>query len=302
MKSIAMKGILGFPIAPYNQQGRIDEIAFVTNIQFLVHAGLDAIFVCAGSSEYQSLDVAEYEWMVDAAVSAVNHKVPVFVGTGGNIIHAQQLAGIAAKKGADGLLILPPYLIEPEQEGLYRYYKTIIESSSLASIIYQRDNAIFTVDTVSRLCELPQVVGFKDGHGNIELNTELTRVIGVRLNWMNGMPFAEVTMPIYKSLGFQSYSSAMSNYLPHISRMFYQALSDHNEPLIQELYEICLLPIHRIRKQRKGYAVSLIKAGMEIVGLPVGSSVRAPLIEVEKEHYKQLESIITRVLDRYPSL
>jgi 5-dehydro-4-deoxyglucarate dehydratase len=70
--------------------------------------------------------------------------------------------------------------------------------------------------------------------------------------------------------------------------------------LVRDLYIDVLLPINRIRKSRKGYAVSLIKAGMEIVGLPVGNTVRPPISHVEKEHYKALEQIIRSAFEKYP--
>ncbi len=299
-QQLQLEGILGFPVTPFERNGSVAWKALEANVSFLVQSGLDAVFICAGSGEFQSLHREEYSRIVEMAVATVHGKIPVYAGVGGNIQYAIELAEIAADKGAEGLLILPPYLIYPEQEGLYRYYHTIAGHTSLASILYQRDNAVFSVETVERLCELPQVVGFKDGHGNMELNVELTRTVGSRLGWMNGMPFAEVTMPAYMPLGFHTYSSALSNYLPHISRLFYQALQRQDQPVIDALYRECILPINQIRKQRKGYAVSLIKAGMEIVGLPVGASVRAPLVEVEKEHYKQLEAIVNRVMQIYP--
>ncbi|MCI4060113.1 dihydrodipicolinate synthase family protein, partial [Bacillus cereus] len=88
---------------------------------------------------------------------------------------------------------------------------------------------------------------------------------------------AEVTMPAYLPIGFHSYSSAISNYIPHISRMFYDALKNGDDELVKELYQHVILPINDIRKQRKGYAVSLIKAGMEIMGLNVRNTARPPV-------------------------
>jgi 5-dehydro-4-deoxyglucarate dehydratase len=198
-------------------------------------------------------------------------------------------------------LILPPYLIDGEQGGLYNYYKTIIQKSSLPAILYQRDNAVLQLATLKRLIEeLPQIVGVKDGYGNMELNLELTQTLGDKVEWLNGMPFAEITMPAYHSIGFNSYSSAMSNYIPHVSRLYYDSLKEGNEELVKEIYVNVLLPINQIRKARKGYAVSLIKAGMEIIGMPVANTVRPPCVPVEKEHYEQLKTIIEKTLEKYP--
>lgn len=293
-------GILGFPVTPFNSQGNLDEGALIKNIEFLLEEGLEAIFIACGAGEFQSLSKDEYTTMVELAVSVTGGKVPVYTGVGGNIKVALECAEISEEKGADGYLILPPYLIEGEQEGLYNYLRTIIESTSLNAIVYQRDNIVLTLPTLQRLLDLPQLVGLKDGVGNMESNVQLTQSVGDRLEWMNGMPLAEVTMPAYIPLGFKTYSSAISNYIPHISRIFYEALQNNNKQMVSELYNNVILPINDIRKQRKGYAVSLIKAGMEIVGLPVGNAVRPPVSPVEKEHYYQMESILEKALELYP--
>ena len=130
----------------------------------------------------------------------------------------------------------------------------------------------------------------------MELNVEFTHLIGDRLEWINGMPLAEVTMAAYVNLGFTSYSSAISNYIPHISAKYYEALLSGNKEVLNELYENVIFPIHRIRKQKKGYAVSLIKAGMQIVGLPITTNVRAPIAPVEEGHYEELKVIIENAL------
>ncbi|WP_079911705.1 5-dehydro-4-deoxyglucarate dehydratase [Paenibacillus sp. 32352] len=293
-------GILGFPVAPMDQSGRLDEKAFEQNVEFLLQEGLSAIFVACGSGEFHALSHQDYRLMVETALSAARGRVPVYTGVGGNITHAIELAKLSEELGADGYLILPPYLIDAEQEGLYRYLNAIIGSTELNAIVYQRDNCILTLSTLERLLEHPQLVGLKDGHGSMDLNIELTQTIGSRLAWLNGMPMAEVTMPAYVNLGFSAYSSAISNYIPHISRLFYNALLNGNQSMLNDLYRHVILPINAIRRQRKGYAVALIKAGMQIVGLPVGTDVRPPIISVEEEHYRKLEEIIKVAFDRFP--
>lgn len=296
----APTGILGFPVAPMNAQGKLEEKALERNIQFLMEEGLSSIFIGCGAGEFHAISHKEYQSMMEVALSVAKGKVPVYTGIGGNLSHALELAELSEKMGADGYLILPPYLIEPEQEGLYEYLRTIIGSTGLNAIVYQRDNCVLTVETLQRLMDYPQVVGLKDGLGDMDLNMELTQTIGERLEYLNGMPMAEVTMPAYVNLGFHSYSSAISNYIPHISATFYDALLNHKKELLHDLYQHVILPINRIRKKRKGYAVALIKAGMEIVGLPVGTAVRAPIIPVEKEHYQQLEAILKVAFEKFP--
>ncbi|GAA0496561.1 5-dehydro-4-deoxyglucarate dehydratase [Salinibacillus aidingensis] len=295
------KGILGFPITPYNERGNICEKSLSKNIEFLLDEGLEAIFIACGSGEFNAISTKEYESMVELATSEVNGRVPVYTGVGGNLSTALDQAKVSEKHGVDGYLVLPPYLINSEQDGLYEYYKTIVGSTELNAIVYQRANAVLQLETLEKLVEFPQVVGLKDGIGNMELNVELTQTIGRRLRWLNGMPMAEVTMPAYVQLGFDSYSSAISNYIPHISRLFYESLLNNDMHTVQDIYQDVILPISQIRKQRSGYAISLIKAGMEIVGLPVENTVRPPVTPVEKEHYEQLEKILKTAFDKYPA-
>ncbi|PAF15604.1 5-dehydro-4-deoxyglucarate dehydratase [Shouchella clausii] len=293
-------GILGFPVAPMDTNGKLDLRGLEKNIHFLMDEGLSSIFVGCGAGEFHAISNEEYREMVEVAVAATKGKVPLYTGVGGNISHALEQTKISEELGAEGYLILPPYLIDPSPEGLYNYLSTLIASTSLNAIVYHRDNCQLNLDILQRLIDYPQLVGFKDGIGNNELNNELTHVIGDRLEWINGMPLAEATMASYVNLGFRSYSSAISNYIPHISQIFYDALLNEKKDVLNDVYQEVILPIHRIRRQKKGYAVALIKAGMEIVGLPIGTSVRPPVASVEKEHYQQLEQIIKKALEKFP--
>ena len=295
------KGILGFPVAPFTETGKLDEQALFENIRFLVEEGLNAIYIACGSGEFQSLDRAEYEVMLDTAIEAVAGKVPIYTGVGGNLRTAVELAAVSAEKGAAGYLLLPPYLIHGEQEGLYQYAKEIFDSApTMDAILYQRDNAVYSIDTVRRLTAYPQLKGIKDGIGNMELNICLTQEFKGRVDFLNGMPMAEVTMPAYLPLGITTYSSAISNYIPHISRLYYESLLAGDQSTLDDLYADVILPINRIRKQRKGYAVALIKAGMEIIGLNTRGYVRPPVVPVTKEHYKEMERILAKALEKYP--
>ncbi|MBR3119667.1 5-dehydro-4-deoxyglucarate dehydratase [Oceanobacillus profundus] len=300
-KRQAPSGILGFPVAPMNEQGKLDLNGLEANIDFLLKEGLSSIFVACGAGEFHALSNEEYRLIVEVAVERVKGSVPLYTGVGGNITSALEQTKISEELGVDGYLIMPPYLINPSQDGLYNYLSEIIGNTDLNAIVYNRDNCILNADTLRRLCEFPQLIGFKDGVGNMEQIAEFTHLFGDRLAWINGMPLAEVTMEAYINLGFRSYSSAISNYIPHISAMYYEALLSGDKEMAHNLYEEIILPIHRIRSQKKGYAVSLIKAGMKAIGLPVSLHVRAPVAKVEDQHYEQLKEIINKASQKYPA-
>lgn len=301
MNRTSPKGILGFPVTPMKSNGEIDTDAFVKNIEFLVEGGLQAVFPACGAGEYTNLNDEEYKTLVDLTVKTVNGKVPVYSGVGGNIEEAKRRAKLSEELGADGYLIMPPYLIIGSQEGIYEYFAQIAQSTNLNAIIYQRDNAILEADTLRRLIEVEQIVGFKDGYGNMELNSEFSHKFKGKIDFLNGMPMAEVTMATYMPIGYDSYSSAISNYIPHISRKYFDAIQEDDNEVAENIYENIILPLQAIRKKEKGYAVALIKAGMQIVGLPVEDTVRAPVIEVKKEHYNEMKEVLEKALELYPS-
>lgn len=296
----APTGILGFPVTPMDKDGKIDYRAFEKNLEFLMEEGLRTIFIACGAGELQSINMEEYRELIKVAFNKTKGKAALYTGVGGNIEYALEQARISEELGAEGYLILPPYLIDPSQDGIYNYLKEIIGSTQLNAIVYQRDKCVLEAETLMKLCELPQLVAFKDGVGNMEINIELTHLLGDRLEFINGMPLAEVTIASYVNIGFTSYSSAISNYIPHISAMYYEALLNGNKQLVHDLYKDVIFPIHRIRKKKEGYAVSLIKAGMNIVGLPVNLNVRPPVAPVEPEHYDELKKIIENALTKYP--
>ena len=292
-------GILGFPITPMNEDLSINYDSYQKNIEFLIDNGLNSVFIACGAGEFHAINEEEYEQLIIKAKEVVQNRVPIYTGVGGKITEALKQTELSAKYGVDGYLILPPYLIDPSQDGIYAYLKTIIESTNLKAIVYQRDNCILTLDTLKKLAEIPQLVGFKDGVGNIETNVEFTQALGDRLIWINGMPLAEVTMPTYLNIGFETYSSAISNYIPFVSRQYFDALLSGNQEKVKQLYEDVIFPINNIRKQKKGYAVSLIKAGMNIIGLPVETNVRPPIAPVEQQHYDALAEIIKLANEKY---
>lgn len=296
------RGILGFPVTPMNDDLSIDYVAFQRNVEFLIENGLESVFIACGAGELHAIDIEEYEQLIIKAKEVVKGRVPIYTGVGGNITTALQQTKLSAKHQIEGYLILPPYLIEPSQDGIYEYVKTIAESTELNAIVYQRDNCILTLDTLKKLAEIPQLKGFKDGAGNIEVNVEFTQALGDRFVWINGMPLAEVTMPTYVIIGYDTYSSAISNYIPYVSKQYFEALKNGDKQKVSDIYEDIIFPIHNIRRQKKGYAVSLIKAGMQIVGLPVSNNVRPPIAPVEPEHYEALKVIIAKAEEKYGTL
>lgn len=130
----------------------------------------------------QSLDIKEYEQLVAVGVSVSAGKVPVFAGAGGNLKEAVERVQLAERLGADGLLLLPPYLIVPEQEGLYHYYRTIAQSTALPVIIYQRDNSVFTLKHLKNWRISRTLLGSRTGWVTSSLISNSYNLSGISCN------------------------------------------------------------------------------------------------------------------------
>jgi 5-dehydro-4-deoxyglucarate dehydratase len=286
-----LHGLFSFPVTPFAENLEIDIGRFREHVGWMIEGKPAALFVCGGTGEFFSVDLTEFHCLVKAAVEEARGRLPVIAGAGYGTQLALSFAKVAEDAGADGLLVLPPYLLQSEQQGLYEHYRQVAAGTNLGVIIYQRDNAIFTPATVARLSKLKNVVGLKDGHGNMELVLRIQKQAGDRLAIINGMPTAELSAGAFKGLGITNYSSAVFNFVPPIARAFYEALVKGDGPTMDRLLEAFYRPLADLRDRRKGYAVSLIKAGIRVVGKPAGP-VRPPLVNCSPEEEEKLKTII----------
>ncbi|MGW0806885.1 5-dehydro-4-deoxyglucarate dehydratase [Nonomuraea sp. NPDC002799] len=290
-----LDGVLFFPVTPFGPDGDLAEPALARHVAEGVAAGAGGVFAACGTGEFNALDLDEYSRVVHTSVAATDGRIPVFTGAGGTLPAAKAIARAAAAHGADGLLLMPPYLVSGPPAGLVRYVREVAAAGGLPVIIYQRGTARFTPEAVAELATVPNVVGFKDGLGDLDLLQRIIltvrRSVGADFTFFNGLPTAELTVPAYRGLGVSLYSSAVFAFAPEIALAFHQAVTGGDEVLVQRLLTEFYLPLVELRDLVPGYAVALVKAGVRVRGLEVGG-VRAPLVDPTAEHVVRLEQII----------
>ncbi|MBF8188937.1 5-dehydro-4-deoxyglucarate dehydratase [Nonomuraea sp. K274] len=295
-----LDGVLFFPVTPFGADGDLAEPALARHVSEGVAAGAGGVFTACGTGEFNALDLDEYTRTVAVSVAAAERRVPVFAGAGGALPAAKAVARAAAAQGADGLLMLPPYLVSGPPSGLVRYVREVADAGDLPVIIYQRGNARFTPEAVAELTRVPNVIGFKDGLGDLDLLQRIIltvrRTTDREFTFFNGLPTAELTVPGYRGLGVTLYSSAVFAFAPEIALAFYKGVTGGDEVLVQRLLTGFYLPLVNLRDKVPGYAVSLVKAGVRFRGLDVGG-VRAPLVDPAPEHVAELERIIAAGLE-----
>ena len=176
------RGLLSFPVTHFDTDDRFDVGAYRNHVAWLLEHEPSGFFAAGGTGEFFSLRPDEVGEVVGAAVAEVRGRVPVIAGCGYGTAMAIQIARDAEKRGADGLLLLPPYLVNADQQGLAAHIEKVCRSVSIGVIVYNRDNAIVTEETLVGLCERnANLVGFKDGVGDLELLARVYSRLGKRL-------------------------------------------------------------------------------------------------------------------------
>jgi 5-dehydro-4-deoxyglucarate dehydratase len=223
----------------------------------------------------------------------------VFAGAGGGLGHGVATARAAADAGADGLLLMPPYLTGGTQDGLVAWVEAIVEAADRPVIVYQRSTVRLEPTTAVRLAADSRVIGLKDGSGDIERMQRIVSAVRAAghhgFTFFNGLPTAEASMPAYLGLGVRLYSSAVFAFLPEVATAFLTALERDDEATISLLLREFYLPLVELRDRVPGYAVSLVKAGVALRGLDAGP-VRPPLRGPSSGHLAELEALTARGL------
>ncbi|MDI5889951.1 5-dehydro-4-deoxyglucarate dehydratase [Halomonas rhizosphaerae] len=285
-------GLLSFPITDFDQEGRFDAESYRRRLEWFISHDISAVFVAGGTGEFFNLSLDEFREIVRVAVETVDGKLPVIASAGLSVESGKAFAQAAEEAGADGILLMPPYLTECPQDGLVEYARQICASTSLNVIYYNRGNGILDAGSVKALAEAcPNLVGLKDGKGDIQALNKIVKTVGDRLVYIGGVPTAEIFAEAYLSIGVNTYSSAVFNFVPDMAVTFYKELRKGNSEVVKQITNDFFIPFVDLRDRKKGYAVSLIKAGAEIIGRPAGS-VRAPLTMPSSEERQQLETLV----------
>lgn len=295
LQKVLSHGLLSFPITDFDAQGNFNPAGYRERLEWLAPYGATALFAAGGTGEYFSLHGEEYGQIVKTAVdTCAGTGVAILAGCGGPtraaIAHAQE----AERQGAQGILLLPHYLTEASQDGLIDHVEAVCRSVKIGVVVYNRAACRLTPDSLARLADRnSNLIGFKDGIGDIELMVSIWRRMGDRFSYLGGLPTAEVYAGAYKALGTPVYSSAVFNFVPQLAMDFYHATAAGDTATTNRLIDEFFLPYLEIRNRKAGYAVSIIKAGARLVGHGAGP-VRPPLTDLTAAEDEMLLALIQK--------
>ena len=292
MARVLGSGLLSFPVTHFRDDLSFDETAYRDTLGRLADYKVSGLFAAGGTGEFFSLTPAEIDRVLRAAVEETRGRTPVIAPAGQGTALAVEMARAAEAAGADGILLLPPYLVGSEQAGLAAHIEAVCRATALGIIVYNRANAQLDERTLAGLCErCPNLVGFKDGVGDVELMTRVYAALGDRLTYVGGLPTAETFALPYLEMGVTTYSSAIFNFLPEWALSFYDSVRRRDRDAVYRELRDFVLPYIAIRNRKRGYAVSIVKAGMSAVGRHAGP-VRPPLTELDAAERAELTALI----------
>ncbi|MFM7025871.1 MAG: 5-dehydro-4-deoxyglucarate dehydratase [Limnohabitans sp.] len=292
LKAIMSHGLLSFPLTDFDANGDFNRQSYIKRLEWLAPYGATALFAAGGTGEFFSLTADEYPGIIKTAVETCKGKVPIIAGAGGPTRFAIQCAQEAERAGAHGILLLPHYLTEAGQEGLIAHVEAVCKSVKFGVIVYNRNVCKLTPDSLAILADrCPNLIGFKDGVGDIEAMSSIYMKMGDRFSYLGGLPTAEVYAAAYKALGTPVYSSAVFNFIPKTAMEFYHAVANDDMATQHRLLKAFFMPYLAIRNRTQGYAVSIVKAGAKLVGHDAGP-VRAPLTDLKPAEMEELHALI----------
>ena len=288
---MTLDGLLAFPLTPFTADLALDLDAFSDHLETHLAADVGALFVACGTGEFSALAPEEVRAVLRRAREVSDGRVPVWVGAGGGPAHARAGVALAEEEGADGVLLLPPYLVSGPPDGLVDHVRFAVRGSGMPVVVYHRAPGVLTTGAALRLREIPSVIGIKDGFGDVDLMSRIVTAVGPDFLYFNGLPTAEVSARAYRAIGVARYSSAVHCFAPGIAGRFHRALARDEHDVVDRMLAGFYLPLVALRDETPGFAVSLVKAGARLRGQKVGG-VRPPLCEPTAEQLDRLEGIV----------
>ncbi|WP_310460660.1 5-dehydro-4-deoxyglucarate dehydratase [Sphaerotilus sp.] len=292
LKTVLEAGLLSFPLTDFDAELNFEPKGYAERLEWLQPYGASALFAAGGTGEFFSLEPGEYSDVIRVALDTCRNRTPILAGAGGATRVAIQYAQEAERLGAQGILLLPHYLTEASQEGLIAHVQAVCRSVKFGVVVYNRGACRLTPQSLLVLAETcPNLIGFKDGVGDIEKFVAIRQTLGERFAYLGGLPTAELFAGAYKAMGCPVYSSAVFNFIPKTAMDFYNAHAAGDTATCDRLIREFFLPYIALRNKGEGYAVSIVKAGAAIAGHPAGP-VRPPLSDLKAPEVEELARLM----------
>lgn len=286
-----LPGVLAFAPTPFDTETlELDLPGFRRNLEFLASGGIRAVGVAGFVGEYSALTAGEYPAVIRTAREAFGPDRLIVAGVGFGGALAAEYAAAAEANGADCVMLLPPYMVESDEEGLVAYTREVAAATNLGLMVHSRPGRPFTPRLVERLADVSGVVAYKDEFGDVRAFAEIAEHVGDQLVYVNAG--AEPVMGYYAVAGATVMATAIGNFDPGVALDAFAASQELDFDRLRAILAPRATPWYRLREQNRGYLVSVSKTSMRLAGL-AGGSVRPPLSNLPPEVEHELLGLLT---------
>jgi 4-hydroxy-tetrahydrodipicolinate synthase len=285
-----IRGIIPPVATPMQANEDLDLPRLRSHIDDLLAAGIHGVFVLGTNSEFYALDEREKQEVIATAVAHVNKRAPVYAGTGAETTReAVRLTRMAEREGVDGVSVITPYFVQPNQQEICDHYRRVAGSTSLPVILYSNPvpcgGVKIDVETVAKLAEIPNILAVKDSSGDQQNTNELVRVVPDRFSVLVGRDTL-----IWQGLLFGAKGAvpASANVAPALCVKIYEEFMRGNT----EAAKAAQIQLNPLRLAfTLGTAPGGAKAALDLLGKSIGPS-RAPIAPLPPEKQRKLKGIL----------
>ncbi|MBH0167788.1 4-hydroxy-tetrahydrodipicolinate synthase [Fictibacillus sp. 18YEL24] len=274
-------------VTPFDSKGNIDFGRTTKLVNHLINNGTDSLVVAGTTGESATLTTEEKIALFKHVVKVVDGRVPVIAGTGSNNTKASiDLSKKAEEIGVDAIMIVAPYYNKPSQEGIIAHYKAIASAVSLPIMAYNipgRSVITFSVDTVLRLAEVPNIVALKDAGGNLDTMSEV--IENTPDDFVVYCGDDGLTLPSL-AIGSAGIVSVASHVIGNEMQMMIKAFRDGENKEAARIHRK-LLPV--MQELFKAPSPAPVKTALQVRGLNVGG-VRLPLLPLNQSEREALSN------------
>ena len=266
-------------VTPFKND-KLDDETYIKLIHFHIKNGTNGLVPAGTTGESPTLSHDEHERVIELCVKESNGKLPVFAGTGSNSTEeAISLTTHAEKIGASGALVVTPYYNKPTQEGLYQHYKAINDKCGIPIIIYNipgRSVIDMSVETMSRLYELKNIIGVKDATGDLNRVDETLKKMGKDFIQLTGNDDNALE---FNKRGGVGAIGVTANIAPKLCSKFqkYSLSKNENEKIEAVKLDKILQPVHNAMFIESN--PSPVKYAAKLLGM-CADDIRLPLVKV----------------------
>ena len=284
-------------VTPF-RNGEVDVEALEGMVEFQIGHGVSGLVPCGTTGETPAMSEAEDRLVVETVVRIASGRVPIIAGTGSNSTDmAIKYTKMAQEEGADGSLQVAPYYNKPTQEGLYRHFAAIAESTELPLVLYNipgRTGVTISAETMARLAEIPNIVGVKDSTLSMNIVADVIALCGEDFDVLSGDD--PMTLPLI-ALGGRGVISVASNVAPGAVSEMVRALVEGDRERGRELH-YQLLPLFRALFVETNPIP--VKTAASLLGL-CSDEMRLPLVPMEGENLRVLQETLDRCAHLLPT-